>query len=135
MNNPLVVPVDDLADWNWNYIEGASVTFDYVSQGGGSDDSEVRVDAVGIRVKYYQPWYSFENSIAISTLFGDGSPIVDISPYEGITNNLDIGSCGLSPSGSESGEWEFDIEVPPLQQLGRIHTCLLYTSPSPRDRG
>jgi len=122
MNNPLVVPVDDLADWNWNYIEGASVTFDYVSQGGGSDDSEVRVDAVGIRVKYYQPWYSFENSIAISTLFGDGSPIVDISPYEGITNNLDIESCGLSPSGSESGEWEFDIEVPPLQQLGRIHT-------------
>ena len=122
MNNPLIVPVDNLADWNWNYIEGASVTFDYVSQGGGSDDSEVRVDAVGIRVKYYQPWYSFENSIAISALLGDNSPIIDVSPYEGTTENLNIESCGLTPSDGTLGEWEFDIVVPPLQQLGRIHT-------------
>lgn len=122
MNNPLVVPVDEMADWDWNYAEGASVTFDYVSQGGGSDDSEVRVDAVGVRVRYYQPWYSFENSIAISPLLGQNSPIVDIGPYDGSTNGLDIESCGLVPSSSASGEWEFDVEVPPLQQLGRIHT-------------
>ena len=122
MSNPLVVPVDEMADWDWNYAEGASVTFDYVSQGGGSDDSEVRVDAVGVRVRYYQPWYSFENSIAISPLLGQNSPIVDISPYDGSTNGLDIVSCGLMPSGSASGEWEFDVEVPPLQQFGRIHT-------------
>ncbi|MAZ24027.1 MAG: hypothetical protein CMB22_04390 [Euryarchaeota archaeon] len=122
MSNPLVVPVDEMADWDWNYAEGASVTFDYVSQGGGSDDSEVRVDAVGVRVRYYQPWYSFENSIAISPLLGQNSPIIDISPYDGSTNGLDIVSCGLMPSGSASGEWEFDVEVPPLQQFGRIHT-------------
>ncbi len=122
MNNPLVVPVDDMADWNWNYVEGASVTFDYVSQGGGSDDSEVRVDAVGFRVRYYQPWYSFENSIAISPLLGQNLPIVDIGPYDGTTEGLDIETCGLVPSSSSPGEWEFDVDAPPLQRLGRIHT-------------
>lgn len=122
MNNPLVVPVDDLADWNWNLAEGATITFDYVSQGGGSDDSEIRVDAVGVRVRYYQPWYSFENSMAINSLPGGSSPVIDIGPYEGSIEGMAISSCGLTPLGDSTGEWLFDVEVPPLQQLGRIHT-------------
>ncbi|MDP6871583.1 MAG: CARDB domain-containing protein [Candidatus Thalassarchaeaceae archaeon] len=122
MNNPLVIPVDDLADWSWGLAEGAAITFDYVSQGGGSDDSEVRVDAVGVKVRYYQPWYSFENSMAINSLLGGNSPVIDISPYEGSIEDMEISSCGLIPLGGESGTWLFDIEVPPLQQLGRIHT-------------
>lgn len=122
MNNPLVVPVDDFAEWNWGLAEGTSITFDYVSQGGGSDDSEVRVDAVGVRVRYYQPWYSFENSMAINSLMGEDSPVIDISPYEGSIEDMGISSCGLSPLADTSGVWLFDVEAPPLQQLGRIHT-------------
>ena len=122
MNNPLVVPVDDLADWNWGLAEGATITFDYVSQGGGSDDSEVRVDAVGVRVRYYQPWYSFENSMAINSLLGGNSPVIDVGPYEGSIEDMEISSCGLSPLGSAPGVWLFDVAVPRLQQLGRIHT-------------
>ena len=122
MNNPLVVPVDDFAEWNWGLAEGTSITFDYVSQGGGSDDSEVRVDAVGVRVRYYQPWYSFENSMAINSLMGEDSPVIDISPYEGSIEDMEVSSCGLSPLADTSGVWLFDVEAPPLQQLGRIHT-------------
>jgi hypothetical protein len=122
MNNPLVVPVDDFAEWNWGLAEGTSITFDYVSQGGGSDDSEVRVDAVGVRVRYYQPWYSFENSMAINSLMGEDSPVIDISPYEGSIEDMGVSSCGLSPLADTSGVWLFDVEAPPLQQLGRIHT-------------
>ena len=48
--------IDDLQEWNWDDLEDASVTVDYVSD-GAPDDSEIRVDAVGIRVKYHQPWY------------------------------------------------------------------------------
>ena len=102
MNNPLVVPVDDLADWNWGLAEGVSITFDYVSQGGGSDDSEVRVDAVGVRVRYYQPWYSFENSMAINSLLGGNSPVIDIGPYDGSIGDMEISSCGLSPLGGSN---------------------------------
>ena len=122
MNNPLVVPVDDLAEWNWGLAEGTSITFDYVSQGGGSDDSEVRVDAVGVRVRYYQPWYSFENSMAINSLMGEDSPVIDISPYEGSIEDMEVSSCGLSPLADTSGVWLFNVEAPPLQRLGRIHT-------------
>ena len=48
MNNPLVMSLDDLADWNWVNIEGTQFTVDYVSDNVGADDSEVRVDSVGL---------------------------------------------------------------------------------------
>jgi len=57
MDNPMVVSMDGLQAWTWSDLGNSSVTVDYVSN-GAPDDSEVRVDAVGIRVKYHQPWYS-----------------------------------------------------------------------------
>ena len=62
MSNPLFVPLDDHLDWNWEKLEDTQFTVDYVSDNEGADDSEVRVDAVGLRVKYHQAWYSFENA-------------------------------------------------------------------------
>lgn len=50
MNNPLVINMDELVDWDWNKIVNSQFTIDYVSQ-GTNDDSEVRLDALGIRVK------------------------------------------------------------------------------------
>ena len=121
MNNPLVIPLDDQAQWTWQLAEGAYITIDYVSQGGGSDDSEVRVDAVGIKARYLQPWYSFENVKATHELNGHGMPVLDFGPYDGDINGLVAESCGLTNDGGSPGIWEFTVTVPYGQELGRIH--------------
>ena len=120
MSNPLVLPLEDLVQIDWGALEGTQFTVDYTSQ-GASDDSEVRVDAVGLRVKYHQPWYSFETTKAVHTLNDVDSPVVDFGPYDGEISGLSQVSCGLTPNGPEAGIWTFDVEVPPLQQLGRLH--------------
>ncbi len=122
MTNPLVVPLDDYVDWDWSKLEDTQFTVDYVSDNEGLDDSEVRVDAVGLRVKYHQAWYSFENSKAEHELVVDNLPVIDLNIYEGEISGLQRTDCGLSPSGNESGEWIFTAEAPPSQQFGRIHT-------------
>ena len=121
MNNPLVIPLDDQAQWTWQLAEGAYITIDYVSQGGGSDDSEVRVDAVGIKARYLQPWYSFENVKATDELNGHGMPVLDFGPYDGDINGLVAESCGLTNDGGSPGIWEFTVTAPYGQELGRIH--------------
>jgi len=121
MSNPLVVPLDDQAQWTWDLIQGAYVTIDYVSQGGGSDDSEVRVDAVGIKAKYLQPWYSFENVKATHQLNGFGMPVLDFGPYDGFVDGLIAETCGLTPAAEAPGTWDFTVEAPYNQELGRIH--------------
>ena len=120
MTNPMVLSLDGLALNDWTSLEGTQFTIDYVST-GTSDDSEVRVDAVGLRVKYHQPWYSFETVKAINTVTDVDSPVLDIGPFDGTITGLSQESCGLAPDGPAVGEWAFDVEVPPLQQLGRIH--------------
>ena len=121
MNNPLVIPLDDQVQWTWQLAEGAYITIDYVSQGGGSDDSEVRVDAVGIKARYLQPWYSFENVKATHELNGHGMPVLDFGPYDGDINGLVAESCGLTNDGGSPGIWEFTVTAPYGQELGRIH--------------
>ena len=120
MTNPMVLSLDGLALAGWSSLEDTQFTIDYVST-GTSDDSEVRVDAAGLRVKYHQPWYSFETVKAVNTVGGVDSPVIDIGPYDGTISGLSQESCGLVPEGPVTGEWSFDVEVPPLQQLGRIH--------------
>ena len=117
MNNPLVIPLDDQAQWTWQLAEGAYITIDYVSQGGGSDDSEVRVDAVGIKARYLQPWYSFENVKATHELNGHGMPVLDFGPYDGDINGLVAESCGLTNDGGSPGIWEFTVTAPYGQEL------------------
>ena len=121
MNNPLVLPLDDQAQWTWQLVEGAYVTIDYVSQGGGSDDSEVRVDAVGMKAKYLQPWYSFENVKATHELIGNEMPVLDFGPYDGDVSGLVAESCGLTTEEESPGTWEFTVTAPYNQELGRIH--------------
>ena len=95
-------------------------TVDYVSD-GAPDDSEIRVDAVGIRVKYHQPWYSFETVKAIHEIAGQSMPVLDFGPYDGEISGLLTESCGLTPEEGVDGFWSFDVEVPYDQELGRIH--------------
>ena len=120
MANPMILSLDGLALTDWSSLEDTQFTIDYVST-GTTDDSEVRVDAAGLRVKYHQPWYSFETVKATNTINDVDSPVIDISPYDGTISGLSQESCGLAPEGPVTGEWSFDVEVPPLQQLGRIH--------------
>lgn len=120
MNNPLVIEMDDLLDWNWNEIVNSQITVDYVSQ-GTNDDSEVRLDAIGIRVKYHMPWYSFENIRANHNAEIQNSPVMDYSPYDGEKQGLLIDSCGLLPDGSDESYWTFEVNAPHGQELGRIH--------------
>ena len=77
LENPLVIDLDQYVDWGWDELEETQFTVDYVSDNSGLDDSEVRVDAVGMRVRYHQPWYSFENSKAEHTTIIKNSPILE----------------------------------------------------------
>jgi hypothetical protein len=120
MNNPLVIEMDDLLEWDWNEVVNSQITVDYVSQ-GTNDDSEVRLDAIGIRVKYHMPWYSFENIIANHNTYIKNPPVIDYSPYDGETQGLTIDSCGLLPDGSDVSYWTFEVNAPYGQELGRIH--------------
>lgn len=120
MDNPMVVSMDDLQAWTWSDLGNSSVTVDYVSN-GAPDDSEVRVDAVGIRVKYHQPWYSFETARASHSVSGLSMPVLDFGPYDGIHAGLSVENCGLTPDEGTQGTWDFNVEVPYDQELGRIH--------------
>ena len=102
-------------------MEQTQFNVDYVSDNQGADDSEVRVDAVGLRVKFHQPWYSFENAKAEHSIILDEVPVIEISTYEGEASGLSHSTCGLIPDGSEDAVWEFYVSPPPGQELGRIH--------------
>ena len=121
MSNPLVLNLDDEIEWDWSKLEQTQFNVDYVSDNQGADDSEVRVDAVGLRVKFHQPWFSFENARAEHSTTLNEVPIIDISTYEGETTGLSHSTCGLIPEGDSNGSWEFHVSPPPGQELGRIH--------------
>ena len=120
MSTPLVENIDDLQAWSWNDLGDSSITLDYVSD-GAPDDSEIRVDAVGVRVKYHQPWYSFETVKATTSIHGQNMPVIDFGPYDGVVTGLVPETCGLTPETNLEGIWEMTVEVPYGQQLGRIH--------------
>jgi len=120
MTTPLVISMDNLEDWTWDLLESSSVTVDYVSD-GAPDDSEVRVDAIGIRVTHHQPWFSFETVKAQHSIIGNPMPVLDYGPYDGTIHGLSVDSCGLTPNGGTQGTWDFNVEVPYDQELGRIH--------------
>ena len=124
MNNPVVILLDNELIWDWNKLEISELTIDYVSDNIGEDDSEVRVDAVGLRVKYHQPWYSFENVKAETTIIEEELPILEFGPYHGNFQGLIQSSCGLiNGLQSEIGYWTIEgIVIPPGQSIGRLHS-------------
>ena len=67
------------------------------------------------------PWYSFENIKANHEANIEKLPIIDFSPYDGDKEGLDIVSCGLTPNGENESYWNFEVDVPYGQELGRIH--------------
>ena len=120
MSNPLVLDLDGHVEWDWSKLEQTQFNVDYVSDNQGADDSEVRVDAVGLRVKFHQPWFSFENARAEHSTIPEGVPVIDFDTYEGNITGLEHSTCGLVTEG-ESGSWEFSVSPPPEQELGRVY--------------
>ena len=121
MSNPLVLNLDDHVEWDWSKLEQTQFNVDYVSDNQGADDSEVRVDAVGLKVKFHQPWFSFENARAEHSTILEDVPVIDFDTYEGNITGLEHSTCGLVTDGSESGTWEFSVSPPPNQKLGRVY--------------
>ncbi|MBI87806.1 MAG: hypothetical protein CMB67_02100 [Euryarchaeota archaeon] len=121
MSSPLILSLDGYLEWDWEKLEQTQFTIDYVSDNQGTDDSEVRVDSVGLKVKFHEPWYSFENSRAEHHSMVEGLPVIDFGPYEGHVSGISHENCGLVPDDSGNSTWQFDIEAPPHQTLGRIH--------------
>ncbi|MDP6906402.1 MAG: CARDB domain-containing protein [Candidatus Thalassarchaeaceae archaeon] len=123
-NNAKEFPLDEVKSWSWNELSQINAIVDYVSV-GGTDDSEVQVDAIGIWVRYMQPWSTFEMAKATHSTVVDESPIFPIAVTTGTVNGLTISSCGLENTGANSGTWTTDpIEKPFEQEWGRFHTTV-----------
>jgi len=107
---------------SWSNLSALVVTLDYVSV-GSTDDSQLNVDAVGLRIEYRSPWYGGEVGQASSTFSGLEVPISSLDLTMGTFDNIAYSSCGLETSiEGTSGNWTSEsFETPPSQRIGRIH--------------
>ena len=107
---------------SWSDLSSLVVTLDYVSV-GTTDDSQLNVDAVGLRIEYRSPWYGGEVGQASSTFSGLEVPISSLDLTMGTFENIAYSSCGLETSiEGTSGSWTSEsFETPPSQRIGRIH--------------
>ena len=119
--NAQVYSLDGLKNWTWSELSNLKVMLDYVSQ-GEFDDTELQVDAVGLIVKYLQPWGTFELAQASHLVTFDEFPVININPTTGIHQDLLQSPCGLENSIQNSGTWDtVPISLPHQQSWGRFH--------------
>ena len=114
--------VTDKSDWTWTELQNLILTLDYVSF-GGTDDTQLDVDAVGLSVIVEYPWYGTEWASVESTSQGFEMPLQMVNFEEGYFDNIQISSCGLSPvTQGVEGVWTSEIlHSQPGQNFGRIH--------------
>ena len=119
MNNGWYITITDSDNWTWDEISNLEINLDYVSN-GGTDDSQLQVDAIGIKVTMTTPWYGAERVTATSINQFTEWPIMDLDFTTGELDLVSTAPCGLD---SESdGTWTTDsLELPPGQSWGRIH--------------
>jgi hypothetical protein len=118
MTNGWSISISDSKNWSWNEIANMQVNLDYVSV-GGTDDSQLRVDAVGLNIEMQTPWYGAERVTASSSNQVDSWPILDFDFTTGQLNQVSSAPCGLD---SDGGTWTTDsIAKPDGQSWGRIH--------------
>ena len=110
--------ISDTDNWTWNELSNIEINLDYVSN-GGTDDSELQVDAVGLKVTMTTPWYGAERVTATSINQFTDWPIMDLDFTTGALSSVSTAPCGLN---SELGTWTTDsLELPSGQSWGRIH--------------
>ena len=124
-SSPLIIEISDDNDpWTWSDIGSLDVLIDYVSV-NNFDDSQLELDAVAVHARHRAPWYAFETATAVHTTPPLDFPVLDFNSLDGVTNDLTIASCGLTPSSSSAGIWTIsDIERPYIQQWGRVHLSI-----------
>ncbi|HIO57369.1 MAG: hypothetical protein CXX81_11725 [Methanobacteriota archaeon] len=120
--NPLELSLDGIANWTYTQLENLLVTVDYVSV-GGVDDSEVRVDAVGIKILHQTQWSGLDSGKAVYSEPLAMTPFEDFDLSSGSQNNLITTSCGLEVvTGGSPGGWVTPaLQLPHDQSWGRIH--------------
>ena len=125
LSNTWSYNISSLATWDWNMIQNAVITLDYVSV-GSTDDSQLNVDAVGIDVTMKTPWYGGEYGSAQTQFTGHQMPVIGLDFMLGTSENMALAGCGLQSSISgTSGSWTSEIiETPPNQRIGRVHYTL-----------
>lgn len=121
-SNAYEIDLDQYANWTFAQLGDIEVTLDYVSE-GNTDDSQLNVDAVGLKLTSKTQWYGNEVSKAITSFSNYGLPIIEQNLSTGISNGLTLTPCGLEPtSENTSGSWVSDpIETPYEQRIGRVH--------------
>ncbi len=125
LTNPWTYNVTELTTWDWNMIQNAILTLDYVSV-GSTDDSQLNVDAVGMQVVMKTPWYGGEYGSAQAQFSGHQMPLFGLDLALGLSENMALSSCGLQSSTvGTTGVWTSEIiETPPEQRIGRAHYTL-----------
>ena len=66
MTNGWSIEIFDDDNWTFEELESLEIELDYVSN-GNSDDSQIQVDAVGLRVTMRTQWYGAERVTATSS--------------------------------------------------------------------
>ena len=77
----------DGGNYSWENLSSLAVTLDYVSA-GTTDDSQLNVDAVGLRIEYRSPWYGGEVGHASSIFSGFEMPISSLDLTSGTFENI-----------------------------------------------
>ncbi|MEC7722481.1 MAG: CARDB domain-containing protein [Candidatus Thermoplasmatota archaeon] len=118
---PYRIGLDDPTNWTWSELADLTVRLDYVSE-GTTDDSELRVDAVGLEIVVLTPWYGGEQATATTTTTGVEVPVLHLDMAAGTTDGLSLASCGLqATSEGTTGQWTSAlVERPAEQRLGRV---------------
>ena len=111
---------------SWTDIQGMEVDLDYVGKDAGSglpDDSQLQVDAVGVKVSFLTPWFGTERAEAISSVNSPNLPFLELNLSSGTMIELALTACGLeAEEGSTNPEWISEvIERPESQDMGRWH--------------
>ncbi|MCH2647745.1 MAG: hypothetical protein MKZ58_05235 [Candidatus Poseidoniaceae archaeon] len=110
--------ITDDENWTWDELSNIEVTLDYVSN-GGTDDSQLQVDAVGLKLTMRTPWYGAERVVASSINQFTDWPIIDLDLSSGTLDSVSSAPCGLD---SDGGTWTTDtIQKPAGQSWGRVH--------------
>ena len=118
-NNPLHIDIDGEGPWDWAALMDLQVVVDYVSV-GEFDDSEVRVDAVGVWVRHGAPSSGFETAKAEQNLVAEHSPVMAVDLMSGSTD-LMLSGCGFEATDG-TGTWTSAVmQVPAFQTWGRFH--------------
>ncbi len=118
MNSGWSIEINNQDNWTWSELANLEIDLDYVSN-GGTDDSQLQVDAVGLKITMRTPWYGAERVVASSSFEFNNWPIVDLDITSGTLSSVSTAPCGLD---SDGGTWTTELlQKPARQDWGRIH--------------